>query len=82
MAKSQLLQIATDFWTIRGSFKIGYLVDVGTHASLVRLSSGSFLLLDCYTLSGDTHRAIDRLTRGGEDLDRLVDFDRDTTGGN
>ena len=46
-----IIQVAEDFWNIRGSFKIGGVVDIGTHVSLVRLASGSFVFLDAYALS-------------------------------
>ncbi|MFT6377963.1 MAG: hypothetical protein ACJARS_004626, partial [bacterium] len=48
-----LIHVADDFWNIRGSFKIFGVVDIGTHASLVRRPNGRFVLLDAYTLSGD-----------------------------
>lgn len=64
----KLIHVADDFWNIRGSYKIGGVIDVGTHASLVRLASGKFVLLDCYTLSGAVKRQIGELTNGGEDI--------------
>jgi hypothetical protein len=47
----QIIKIADDFWNIRGEFKIGGIVNIGTHASLVRCASGKFVLLDAYTLN-------------------------------
>ena len=47
-----VIQVAENFWNIRGSFKVAGLVDIGTQASLVRRSDGKFLMLDSYTLSG------------------------------
>ena len=67
-----VLQVSDDFWNIRGSYKIGGLVDVGTHLSLVRLASGKFVLLDCYTLTGEARRLVDDLTHGGEDLEAIL----------
>jgi len=48
----QLIHVADNFWNIRGSYRIGGVIDVGTQASLVRLANGKFVLLDCYTVRG------------------------------
>ena len=34
------------FWNIRGSFRLGGLLDIGTQCSLVQLNSGKFIFLD------------------------------------
>lgn len=47
----KIVQVSEDFWNIRGSFRIGGVVDIGTQASLVRLANGNFLFLDAYALS-------------------------------
>ncbi|MFT5708253.1 MAG: hypothetical protein ACI9ES_002555, partial [Oceanospirillaceae bacterium] len=31
MPDSNILQIADNYWNIRGSFKIGGIIDIGTH---------------------------------------------------
>lgn len=68
----RILPIADGFWNIRGSFKVARVVDVGTHASLVRRQSGKFVLLDSYTLSDDVEREVRALTRGGEDIEAIL----------
>ena len=50
-----IIQVSDDFWNIRGSFRIGGVVDIGTQASLVRLANGNFLFLDSCQL--DDRRA-------------------------
>jgi hypothetical protein len=45
----KILHVADDFWNIRGSYRVGGVIDVGTQASLVRLASGKFVMLDSYT---------------------------------
>ncbi|MFC1702069.1 hypothetical protein ACFL1J_04935 [Pseudomonadota bacterium] len=65
---NKLLQIADNFWNIRGSFKIAGLIDIGTQASLVRLASGKFVFLDSYTLDGAVLREVSRLTNDGKDV--------------
>lgn len=49
--KEEIIEVSPDFWNIRGSFKIGGVVDIKTHASLVRLANGKFVFLDSYSLS-------------------------------
>ncbi len=61
-----IIQVAENFWNIRGAFRIGGVVDIGTQASLVRLASGSFLLLDSYALSDALEEEIHAILDGGE----------------
>jgi hypothetical protein len=70
--RHHIIRIADGFWNIRGSFKVGGLVDVGTHASLVRGSNGKFVLLDSYTLGADVEREVRQLTNGGEDIEAIL----------
>ena len=67
-----IIQVADDFWNIRGSFKIGGVVDIGTQASLVRRSNGKFVFLDSYTLSGVVEREVLELTNGGQDVEAIL----------
>jgi hypothetical protein len=69
---SHIIHVADDFWNIRGSFKIGGVVDIGTHASLVRRGNGRFVLLDSYTLSGEVEREVLELTNGGQDIEAIL----------
>jgi len=70
----KILQISDNFWNIRGSFKIAGLVDIGTHASLVRLESGKFVFLDSYTFKGAVKQEIDQLTNHGEDVEAVLNL--------
>lgn len=65
---SKLIQIADNFWNIRGSFKVAGFIDIGTQASLVRLASGKFVFLDSYTLNGSVLREVDQLTNHGKNV--------------
>jgi len=67
-----ILQVSEDFWNIRGSYKIGGVIDVGTQASLVRLASGKFVFLDSYSLNSATMRKVGELTRGGKDIKAIL----------
>jgi hypothetical protein len=66
------LHVAEDFWNIRGSYRIGGFIDVGTQASLVRRGNGKFVFLDSYTLSGAVKRKVNELTRGGKDIEAIL----------
>ena len=70
--KHGMLEIADGFWNIRGSFKVGGLVDIGTHASLVQLRSGRFVFLDSYTLDPSVEREVRALTNDGRDIDAIL----------
>lgn len=72
--RPHIIQVADGFWNIRGSFKIGGLVDIGTQASLVRQSNGRFVLLDSYTLSGDIEREVLELTDGGKSIAAILNL--------
>lgn len=58
------IEVGDGFWNLRGSFKIGGVVEIRTHASLVRLSSGKFLFLDAYTLDEPALQEVEALTGG------------------
>jgi hypothetical protein len=70
----QVLKISDNFWNIRGVFKIAGVLNIGTHASLVRLQSGKFVLLDAYTLQGEVKRKVDELTQGGADIEAIINL--------
>lgn len=70
----EILKVADDFWNIRGSFRIGGLLNIGTQASLLRLGSGKFVLLDAYTLSGSVKDEVDALTRDGADIEAIINL--------
>lgn len=70
----QILQISDDFWNIRGDFKIGGVLNIGTHASLVRCGNGKFVLLDAYTLQGEVKEQIDALSKNGADIEAIINL--------
>ena len=67
-------QISSDFWNIRGDFKIAGFVNIGTHASLVRRGNGKFVLLDAYTLQGEVKEQIDAISRNGNDIEAIINL--------
>lgn len=69
---NDILQVSEDFWNFRGSYRIGGVIDVGTQASLVRLSTGGFIFLDSYSLGSEARRKVAGLTRDGKDIRAIL----------
>lgn len=64
-------QLAPHFWTVRGTFRVAGVIDIGTQMSLVRREDGRFVLLDSYE-SATAFAAIDGLTDGGRAIEAIV----------
>lgn len=72
--KSKLIHVSDNFWNIRGSFKIGGLIDIGTQASLVRRDNGKFIFLDSLTMEGEVLQEINELTNNGKDVEAVLNL--------
>lgn len=70
----ELIEVGDGFWNIRGKFRIGGVVNVGTQASLVRLASGGFVLLDSYTLPAGILAKVYALTDGGQAVQAILNL--------
>ena len=70
----KIVQVAENFWNIRGSFRIGGVVDIGTHASLVRLASGNFLFLDSYAMSETLIEEINAILGDGGEIEAILNL--------
>lgn len=70
----QILKVSNDYWSIRGDFKIGGIVNIGTHASLIRRTNGKFLMLDTYTLQGEVEEQVDALSNNGTNLEAIINL--------
>ncbi len=70
--RPHILRLTDDFWNIRGSFKIGRVIDIGTQASLVRRSNGRFVFLDSCALGGAVEREVLERTNGGKDVEAIL----------
>ncbi len=68
----ELVRVDEGFWNIRGSFKVGGLVDIGTQASLVRRANGRFVFLDSYALEGEIARHVAEITSDGQDVEAIL----------
>lgn len=68
-----LREIGPGFWNLRGHFKVlAGLIDIGTQMSILRLSTGKFLLIDTVVLSAPEKAEIDRLTGNGANIEAVV----------
>ncbi|PRX08771.1 UNVERIFIED_ORG: hypothetical protein BCL66_109104 [Martelella mediterranea] len=65
-------QLAENFWTFRGDFKVAKVINLGTHMSLVRRANGRFLLLDSYDLDEDDRNALLSMTDGGRAIEAII----------
>jgi hypothetical protein len=67
-----VVDLGAGFWNLRGSFRLGGLIELGTQASLVRRQSGRFVLLDAIDLDDATRRWVDERTDGGEAIEAVL----------
>jgi len=70
--KEKIIEVSKDFWNIRGSFKIGGVVDIKTHAALVRLSNGNFVFLDSYSLGREARQRIDDILGSDGEIEAIL----------
>lgn len=68
----KIYDLGAGFWNIRGSFRLGGVIDIGTHCSLIKLESGRFIFLDSYTLTGDVRDEVMALTNDGQDVEAVL----------
>lgn len=69
---SPLITIGTNFWNLRASFYILHFIDIGTHMSFIKLSSGRFLVVDTCEVPPTAKTAIDVLTENGNLIDAVI----------
>lgn len=72
MAPKNIIEVGDGFWNLRSPFKIRGLVDIKTHASLIRRASGSYLLLDACDLDAEQVRWIDQQTTNGAEIEAIL----------
>ncbi len=70
----QLVQLAEDFWSVRGDFRVAGILNLGTQCALVRLQDGDFVFLDSYTMPADIRGRIDALTEGGSRVKAILNL--------
>lgn len=71
---NSIIEVGHGFWNIRGSYKVAGLLDVGTQASLLRLGSGRFILLDACDMTDAVRRDVVRLAGGAAQIDAILNL--------
>jgi len=64
-------EVAPGFFNIRASFK-KFVLDIGTHMSIIRLESGKFLVVDTVPLDDKLKGEIDTLTDNGKLMEAVI----------
>ncbi len=70
----RLVDLGEGFWSLRGSLRLGGIVDIGTQCALVRLASGNFVFLDSYPLTDAIRAQVDALTGGGTKVEAILNL--------
>ncbi|KAL9653159.1 hypothetical protein ABK040_006375 [Willaertia magna] len=70
--EKRIKEIGTNFFNIRANFKIKGLINIGTHMSLIKLSTGKFLVIDTVPLDEELKQEIDSLTNNGNDIEAVI----------
>ena len=70
----KIIEIGNGFWNVRGSFKVGGVVDIGTHVSLVQRDNGKFVFLDSLSLRASVRRRIMEMTEDGAKVEAILNL--------
>lgn len=70
----KLVRLADDFYSVRGDFRIGGVLNLGTQAALVRLADGDFVFLDSYTLPSKVRSSIAGMTENGRKVKAILNL--------
>lgn len=70
----KIAKVSDGFWNIRGEFRVFGLLNIGTQASLVKRSSGKFVLLDAYTMQDNIKQQVDSLTNNGTEIEAIINL--------
>lgn len=68
----RMQSLSNDFWNLRGTHRIGGVLDIGTHMSVVRRPSGRFAVIDGIALDDAQKRELMALTDQGRAVDAVV----------
>lgn len=70
----KIYDLDAGFWNIRGSFRVGGILNIGAQCSLIQLASGHFIFLDSYTLTGDVRDKVMALTDNGQKVEAVLNL--------
>lgn len=69
-----LLDLGNGFWNLRGNFRLGGVMNIGTQCSFVRLQSGRFVILDSYGFGAETAAQIAAITQNGRLVEAVLNL--------
>ncbi|MER2165065.1 MAG: hypothetical protein ABS921_13175, partial [Psychrobacter alimentarius] len=70
----KIYDLDAGFWNIRGSFRVGGILNIGAQCSLIQLASGHFIFLDSYALTGDVRDKVMALTDNGQKVEAVLNL--------
>lgn len=68
----RMVEVGSGFWNVRGSFRLGGVVDIGTQSSLVRRPDGHFVWLDAYAYDEAVARDVMSVIGGVERVSAII----------
>lgn len=68
----KFIDLGKGFYNIRGNFRIGGVVNIGTHCSLIQLAPERFIFLDSYSLTGVVREKVMALTQQGQQVEAIL----------
>jgi len=68
---TRFVQLGTNFWNARGIFKLGP-IDIGTHMSIIQVSSGRFVIFDTIEPDSQIQQEISTITANGTQIEAIV----------
>lgn len=68
----KIIDLGNGFYNIRGNFRIGGVLNIGTHCSLIELSPDRFIFLDSYSLTGDIREQVMAMTDKGSKVEAIL----------
>jgi hypothetical protein len=69
---SNIIEIGTNFKNVRASLKVLPFLDIGTHMSLIKLSTGKFVIIDTILVSDSDKAILDELTSNGDNIEAVI----------
>jgi hypothetical protein len=68
-----MIDIGNGLWNIRDSFlALGGIIDIGTHMSLIRLSTGKFLVVDTCAINDTDKALVSEMTHNGALIEAVI----------
>lgn len=70
----KILDLGNGFYNIRGNFRIGGVLNIGTQCSLIEIEKERFIFLDSYTLTNDLREQVMAMTDNGKQVEAVLNI--------